>query len=911
MVLRRLLSAKYLPLALSLFLPALLSAATVSGTVKDGTDAVIPHARIEIRGGELAQPVVTTSDGVGHFTSVDLKPGTYTLRVTAEGFEPLERSVEVAASPVTLDLKMALPVAKEEITVLGKAARFANSDSTYQNLRNVGLGTAFRVDGLTVKCDAATFQLDQGTIVFLAPVNGTVTGAIFLGSGRFSLKPVTGIARREVNRRLKAEEVNEEFTQIVFRYAGGFSRALLVASKPEKETTVPPGAAEALHHWRDSVRQRREVPLGFTEGLLHGEAMENVDAEILSAIYNPARTGFFDAYVRGVKHKDLRFLYRPRGGAIPALSTPEEIALINYDPEGMDDGILYLDHTVQEYTKGIASSHEDWRYLAARKFKVETVIGKNDHLTSIATITFEPLIAGERVVRFRLLPNLRVTRVSDEVGSDLYFIQESRKQDGSFYAILPQGAEMGKECSITAEYSGDKVLTNAGSGSYYVQARESWYPDLNGFNERALYDLTYKVPKKYKVISVGNLDREWMEGDFAASHWTTAKPVAIAGFNFGDYHKLDLPDPKTGYRIEGYFLPELPDSLLPYRDGALRGMAPRSMTEYALEQTRAQLQLCSYYFGKAPFDHIYVTEQPNFSFGQSWPNLVYLPISAYIDSTQRWLLFGNINNDFTGFVQEVTPHEVAHQWWGHAVGWASYHDQWLSEGFAEFSAGLFIQQARGKDWVKDYVEFWDRQKRRILEKNKFGVAPNDAGPLWLGLRLISPRTEDAYQNITYPKGAYILAMMRSMMYSSEDHDKAFIDMMHDFVATHENHSASTESFKAVAERHMTKLMDLQRNGRLDWFFDEWIYGTQVPKYKFNYELTPGPEGKTKLHVSLTQSDVDDSFGMLLPIYADFGKGMIPILELPLIGNNTRTYDTVLPIQPKKVAFNAYKEILER
>src|SRR4029077_16171502 len=102
------------------------------------------------------------------------------------------------------------------------------------------------------------------------------------------------------------------FTQIVFRYAGGFSRALLVASKPEKETTVPPGAAEALHHWRDSVRQRREVPLGFTEGLLHGEAMENVDAEILSAIYNPARTGFFDAYVRGVKHKDLRFLYRPR-----------------------------------------------------------------------------------------------------------------------------------------------------------------------------------------------------------------------------------------------------------------------------------------------------------------------------------------------------------------------------------------------------------------------------------------------------------------------------------------------------------------------------------------------------------------------------------------------------------------------
>lgn len=50
-----------------------------------------------------------------------------------------------------------------------------------------------------------------------------------------------------------------------------------------------------------------------------------------------------------------------------------------------------------------------------------------------------------------------------------------------------------------------------------------------------------------------------------------------------------------------------------------------------------------------------ITEQPDFAFGQSWPNLVYLPISAYTDSTQRWMLFGHINTKFTGFVQEVTP----------------------------------------------------------------------------------------------------------------------------------------------------------------------------------------------------------------------------------------------------------------
>ena len=684
MVLSRLLRrGLFFLLPLALFSPAL-HGSTIAGTVKDSSGALIPHARVEIRGAGIEQPVVTASDGLGHFVSPDLKPGTYSIRVSAEGFETLERNVELANTPLAIDFELSIAVAREEVTVTGKSARFANTDPVYRGLRNVGVGAAFQVSGFTVKCDAATFQLNQGTLVFLAPVDGIVTGAIYLGSGHFHLKPVTRIAADDIKRQLKTEEVDEDFNQIVFRYAGAFTRVLLAASA--KESSTPAEAANALQHWRDTVRQRREVPLGFTESLLHGESMENVDAEVLASVYNPSRPGFFDAYIRGVKHKDLRFFYRPRGGAISDLDSPEEVALINYDPEGMDDGIWYLDHMMPEYEKGTASSEEDRRYVAARKFKVETVIGKNDHLTSTATVTFAPVLSGERVVKFRLLPNLRVTRVSDASGADIYFIQESRKQDGSFYAILPAALEAGKEYSITVEYSGDKVLNKAGNGSYYVQARESWYPNLNGFNERALYDLTYKVPKKYKVISVGSLDKEWAEGDFAASHWTTAGPVAVAGFNFGSYERLDIQDPKTGYHIEGFYLPDLPDSLVGFRDTALSGMAPRGMTQHALEQTRAQLQLCTYYFGKSSFDHIYITEQPNFSFGQSWPNLVYLPISAYLDSTQRWLLFGHIDTKFQGFVDEVTPHEVAHQWWGHMVGWASYHDQWLSEGFAEFSA---------------------------------------------------------------------------------------------------------------------------------------------------------------------------------------------------------------------------------
>jgi hypothetical protein len=886
--------------------PTWLRAETISGTIQDPSGAVITGARIEITGGELAHPVVLSSDGLGKFESSDLRPGTYSIRIIRDGFETLVKTVDLQRA-VQLQLTLAIAQQQVSITVPGKSLAFANSDPLYRKLRDVGLGQTYRFDNYTLNWDTATFQFQRGTLTVLNPVDGVETGAIFIGEGHFNLKPVIPPDAHELSRRTGAAEANEEFTEAVFRFTrGAWSKFLPGAGE---QLGTPAEAAVVLSHWRGRMRERRERALGFTQYLLEGETMDNVDADLMAAFYNPLHPEFFNAYLRGKKHKDLRFFVRTRVGALPQLDSPEEVTLVNYDPEGMEDGIWYLAHLKSEYLGHTASSGEDRRLFATRRYKIETVISKNEHLFGTATITFEALLNGERVLKFGLLPNLRVTRVTDEQAQPLYWIQESRKEDGSFYVILPKPPEAGKEHSITIEYTGDKVLEQAGDGSFYVSARSSWYPNLNGFGERALYDLTYKVPRRYKVISVGRLQAETTEQDFAVTHWITPSPVAVAGFNYGDYKRIDLPDERTGYRISGYYLTELPDSLRRY--SVLRSMAPSSMTKYALEQTRAQLQLCSFYFGRSPYEDIYITEQPNFNFGQSWPNLVYLPISAYMDSTQRWMLFGGINNKFTGFVQEVTPHEVAHQWWGHAVSWASYHDQWLSEGFAEFSAGLFLQQAVGKDWRKDYIEFWERLRLRILEKNNFGVAPNDAGPLWMGLRLISPRSENAYQNVTYPKGAYVLEMLRSMMYSADDQDKAFIAMMHDFVESHRERAATSESFKAVAEKHMTKLMDLGKNGRLDWFFSEWVYGTKVPRYHFEYQSSPADSGKVKVHMTITQSEVDEYFAMLVPVFADFGNGMVRIAQIGIAGNTSRNVDILLPSQPKKVALNAYKEILER
>src|SRR5438094_8236888 len=92
-----------------------------------------------------------------------------------------------------------------------------------------------------------------------------------------------------------------------------------------------------------------------------------------------------------------------------------------------------------------------------------------------------------------------------------------------------------------------------------------------------------------------------------------------------------------------------------------------------------------------------------------------MPFTAFMDPTQRYMATGgNIRAATDDFFKYVAPHEVAHQWWGHTVGWTSYRDQWMSEGFAEFSASLFVQKIYGQ---QKFIDFWADHRRQITQVN--------------------------------------------------------------------------------------------------------------------------------------------------------------------------------------------------
>jgi len=327
-----------------------------------------------------------------------------------------------------------------------------------------------------------------------------------------------------------------------------------------------------------------------------------------------------------------------------------------------------------------------------------------------------------------------------------------------------------------------------------------------------------------------------------------------------------------------------------------------------MAQTQGSLQLFTYWFGELPDKHISVTQQPNFSMGQSWPELVYLPLSAFLDSTTRLKVLGGINSRLTDFVEEVTPHEVSHQWWGHLVGWSTYHDQWLSEGLATFSASLYLQAAE-KD-QKKFIRYWEKARTSLLEKNEFGMRSVDAGPIFLGVRASTKKTRGAAQDLMYLKAGYVFHMLRMMMADSKTGDAKFIAMMKDFVESHKQQTATLISFSNVLDRHVQPYMDVAGTKSMAWFLREWILSTDVPHYELKYDVQPSGGGFL-LRATITQSEVNDYFAMPVPIYLERQGRQIRLGRVTLIGNQSKPVEVKLPFNPSKVLLNANCDILER
>lgn len=132
-------------------------------------------------------------------------------------------------------------------------------------------------------------------------------------------------------------------------------------------------------------------------------------------------------------------------------------------------------------------------------------------------------------------------------------------------------------------------------------------------------------------------------------------------------------------------------------------------------------------------------------------------------------------------------------------------------------------------------------------------------------------------------------------------DSRFITMLRDFASTYAGQNPSTEDFRKIVEKHFNRPMD--------WFFNQWVYGTEIPSYDFSYQMTDAGDGQTELTMSIKQSGVSESFQMQVPVYLVINGELRSLGLIGAKGTQPQKASVKLPLRPDKVILDPHRSIL--
>lgn len=782
------------------------------------------------------------------------------------------------------------------------------STPLYKQLRNIALnGNAVSVRNLVLERDAAVFTFKEGTFYFLEAVENQFTGAVFIGEGKFTMTPVLEVERRHLKHLTGGPSITETFSKMVLRFTDDTHKEITASGDVRKVSSVSKAESYLKKHRKLMRKGREYAHPNIAASLLR----TNIDLRLLADITWPGHGGYFHSFFHGKKYGDMLFTIDPRG--VPAV-TPEEVVLACLEDKNL--GIWVAEHRREFYSGGIVPDI-DHRLVDMGHYNIDASTSGR-HLDVAVTAQFKALVAGARVIPFHLYPTLRVGAVTDALHGHLPYFQESYEEDPDFAILLPEGLKKGELYTVTFEYRGNDAVADEGGGNFTLVARSTWYP-VTVFGDRATFRMSLRTPAHLEVVATGQPVSREIRDDTLISRWKSDIPIKAVGFNYGQFKKTVVKDKDLDITIESYANVNMPDKIKELQIMADRverqtgRMLPLNLgsldTVRLMDKVQAEaelgLKIYSKTFGPMPFDRVAITQQPFPNFGQAWPMLVYMPIIAYFSNT-------HLNQldliPALGFIKYVCAHEIGHQWWGHAVGYKSYRSQWISEAFAQLSASLFAEAVYKN---AKFIEFWKDLRKQALRKNQKRKCPSRMGSITLGYRLNTGRTGDVTNTAFYAKGAFIAHMLRMLMWDPRTRDKRFSEMLKDFIKTYYNGNASTDDFKRLVEKHITREMDLDGNGKMDWFFNQWVHGTRIPHYELDYHVKPVEDGKFMLSCTIIQSKVNDSFKMRVPIYVLFEKNKLFRLGSAAITGNSSSpeINVKLPGKPKRVFLCALEDVL--
>src|SRR6267378_1296390 len=371
------------------------------------------------------------------------------------------------------------------------------------------------------------------------------------------------------------------------------------------------------------------------------------------------------------------------------------------------------------------------------------------------------------------------------------------RKPGLIVIALPQPAIKGTRMTVSISYHGipkdgliltkDKDGIQSATGDNWPDRVHNWIPCIDHPSAKASVTFTINAPERDYAVANGRLVSRQTNSDKTVT-WTYDEKAPIPPYCMViTVDQFDVSGPPSRKSLS---------FLVPHSDHELAG-------EFA-----PSVQMLDYFselIAPYPYEKLALIVGATQFGGMENSGAIVFP-SNFLRRNGDEALTKAFRIPM--HVEETTAHEIAHQWFGDSVTESTWADLWLSEGFATYFAGLFVQKYDGEDAFQTYMK---RAADEYIAYEKETRTP-----------IHDTETEDLMKLLNannYQKGSWVLHMLRSQL-----GDDAFFRGLRSYYLAHKESTANSEDLRAALEKSSGK--DLKD------FFARWVYGTGHPQYEW-------------------------------------------------------------------------------
>ncbi len=684
-------------------------------------------------------------------------------------------------------------------------------------------------------------EFKSGRLYFFGFLDGEPTAAFFRGRGHYYYYPPDAIERQQVNRFYGEDTIDVRFDQVFFSFSSmkrWFGNLLDSAEYKQPRYRI-----------RAYTKRLRDMPEDVFK--------YDLPLDIVQAKLDNHDDFVWIDFVRRRFHHTI-YQFDPYD--------QEQVSIYKYSPEFIRPQWV--------------SSHHDGTNDRRREIKRRTDLFRYDFDIKLSTYKKSDIsckmslavnVDSLRTVEFSFPRNYKIDRIWGDVADSSAFFKKNGQS--GLTIELSRIFYKGDTVTIGLEYRNNLFYHYMNYGVIQENLTH-WYP-YQGYRQLSDYHITYTMDKGFSFISVGNRVEDSLNGDKEIYRYVTERPVAYISFNYGVFDSFSVENSDPPITI--YTLPKIHNSPI-FGNPDLRRTA---------EDIAGSFEFYRSHFAPYRFRKLDVAAMA-VGFGQGSPGVVHLPSITFTRS-------------LPGFDDKLRAHEVAHQWWGHIVNPATYRDVWLSEGLAEYSAALYIEQGKGRpDTFRDILKEW---RKEVLQEGKTrGIRSVGyrAGALFLGERLKSELSPADFITMVYSKAAYMLHMLRFEIETVRDRPGGFMDLLSRFANQNYNRLTFTEDFIELAREYLGE--------RTDSFFDQWLYDWRIPKIEKEHQILRS--GAVDFQLKL--EEVNDKLELYYPVKFVFRDGTSESAIYKLTpGVNRFEYSPPIGKYVDRIEFNPNRDILEK